>query len=204
MKITTTLAAIAMTGTAVAALAHSGATGIVKERMDAMKAMGDAVKSVAPMMRGEMDYDADAMRAAARTFQEHAGDAMTELFPEGSGGMPSEAKDAVWEDWDAFAELADRLAVYAEGLEGAAGNGMGQGGQMDTGAMMGGDAGSMMGGGSMMGDASGMMGGSAMMGEGGSGMMTAEHIAEMPTDAAFTMTTEVCSACHSRFRAEDG
>ncbi|SEM80802.1 c-type cytochrome [Palleronia pelagia] len=196
MKITTTLAAIAMTGTTVAALAHSGATGIVKERMDGMKAMGDAVKSVAPMMRGEMEYDADTMRAAARTFQQHAGEAMTELFPEGSGGMPSEAKDAVWEDWDAFADLADRLAVYAEGLEGAAGNGMGQGGQMGTG--------SMMGGGSMTGDASGMMGGSAMMGAGGSDMMTAEHIAEMPVDAAFTMTTEVCSACHSRFRAEDG
>ena len=38
-------------GVASAALAHSGATGLVKERMVAMSAMGDAIKSVAPMMR---------------------------------------------------------------------------------------------------------------------------------------------------------
>ena len=57
MKRTMILAAIAVTGTAVAALAHSGATGVVKDRMEAMKAMGDAVKTVTPMMRGEAEYD---------------------------------------------------------------------------------------------------------------------------------------------------
>ncbi len=195
MRKTTILAAIAATGTAVAAFAHSGATGIVKERMDAMVAMGDAVKSVAPMMRGEAAYDADLMREAARTFRAHSGDALTELFPEGSGGAPSEAKDAVWSEWDRFTALAEQLGIYAEGLEGAAGNGLaGAGGSMDAGAMMGGSSG--MGSGSMM-------GGSTMMGTDASGMMRAADIAAMPADAAFNMTTQVCSACHSRFRAED-
>ena len=38
---------------------------------------------------------------------------------------------------------------------------------------------------------------------GGGGMMDAAAIAEMPADAAFAMTTQVCSACHERFRAEE-
>lgn len=108
MKKTTIVAAVLIAGTAVTAFAHSGATGIVKERMDAMLAMGKAVKTVAPMMRGETAYDAETVRDAARLFQQHAGESMTNLFPEGTGGMPSEAKDEVWTDWDRFAALASR------------------------------------------------------------------------------------------------
>jgi cytochrome c556 len=182
MKKTTATAAILIAGTAVTALAHGGATGIVKERMDAMAAMGDAVKTVTPMMRGEAAYDADTLRDAARTFQEHSGEAMTSLFPEGSGGKPSEVKDTVWTEWDSFAALADQLSEYSKGLERAAGNGLGG---MQNGSMMG--SGSMMGGTSMM---------------GGSDVMSASDIAAMPADGAFNMTMQVCSACHSRFRAE--
>ena len=201
MKRTMILAAIAVTGTAVAALAPSGATGVVKDRMEAMKAMGDAVKTVTPMMRGEAEYDADVMREAARTFQEHSGEAMTELFPEGSNQAPSEAKDLIWSDWERFEDLARQLEVHAEGLEGAAGNGLAGGGNMGTGSMMGGSSG--MGSGSMMGGSSMMGSGSGMMGDAATGMMSAEDIAQMPADAAFNMASQVCSACHSRFRAED-
>ncbi len=86
MKKTTIVAAVLIAGTAVTAFAHSGATGIVKERMDAMLAMGKAVKTVAPMMRGETAYDAETVRDAARLFQQHAGESMTKLVPEGTGG----------------------------------------------------------------------------------------------------------------------
>ncbi len=155
--------------------------------MGAMMVMGKAVKSVTPMMRGETAYDAEALRAAARTFQTHAGTALTEQFPEGSGGSPSEAKDEVWQDWTRFTDLADQLETYARGLEMAAANGLGSSGSTGAGAMMGGS--SMMGGGSMMGNAV--------------DMISAEAIGAMPADAAFKMTTQVCSACHARFRAED-
>ncbi|MDA5095887.1 cytochrome c, partial [Aliiroseovarius sp. KMU-50] len=67
-----------------------------------------------------------------------------------------------------------------------------------------GSSGTMMGNGSaMMGGGSAMMGAGTMMGSGmmGNGM-TAEHIAEMPADGAFVMLTQVCSACHTKFRAE--
>jgi cytochrome c556 len=190
MKKTTITAAVLIAGTAVTAFAHGGATGIVKERMDAMLAMGKAIKTVAPMMRGETAYDAGTVSDAARLFQQHAGESMTKLFPEGTGGMPSEAKDEVWTDWDRFAALASQLEEYSEGLERAADNGLGgMGGDTSM------DGASMMGGGSMMGSDTTMMG--------GGGMMDAAAIAEMPADAAFAMTTQVCSACHERFRAEE-
>lgn len=195
MKKTTIAAAVLIAGTAVTAFAHGGATGIVKERMDAMLAMGRAVKAVAPMMRGETAYDAETVRDAARLFQQHAGESMTKLFPEGTGGMPSEAKDEVWTDWDRFTALAAQLEEYSKGLEQAAENGLGNtGGNTSKGGA------TMMSGGSMMGGNT-MMGGDSMMG--GSTMMDAAAIAQMPVDASFAMTTQVCSACHERFRAEE-
>ncbi|MDP2520620.1 cytochrome c [Shimia thalassica] len=187
MKKTTVLATLIATSTAFAALAHGGATGIVKERMDAMADMGKAVKAITPMMRGETDYDAKVVRQAAATFSRHAGESMTDLFPEGSGGMPSEAKDAIWSKWAEFSALAGQLGIVSEGLAGAADNGL-----------MGGGSGMMGSGSGMMGSGSGMMGGSGAMGR----AMTAAQISEMPVDGAFTMLTQVCSACHTQFRAE--
>ena len=193
MKKTTVLAAIVATSTALTAFAHGGATGIVKDRMDAMADMGKAVKAVTPMMRGEIDYDADVVRRAAATFSRHAGDSMTDLFPEGSGGMPSEAKDAIWSKWEEFSALAEQLGVVSEGLAGAADNGLMVTGSstMSTDTMMGGGSG-------MLGGGSSMMGGTGAM----ENTMTAAQISEMPVDGAFTMVTQVCSACHTKFRAE--
>ncbi len=191
MKYPTVLAALLVTSTALAAYAHGGATGIVKERMDAMSAMGEAVKAITPMMRGETALDPDEVRSAAVTIGDHAGTGLIELFPEGSGGAPSESKDAIWTNWDEFSELADRLETYADGLAKAAENGLmpsNQAGMSST---------TMMGGSSMMGA------GSAMMGGGNTSMaMGANDIAGMPVDAAFAMVSQVCSACHTQFRAE--
>ena len=164
----------------VAALAHSGATGVVKSRMEAMKEMQAAVKIVAPMMSGSTAYDAAAVRSAAETFLRHSGEAMTTNFPEESVEPPSEALPTIWQEWDRFEGLAMQLGVMAEGLSLASENGL-------------------HGGSGMMGSGSGMMmGGSPnMMG------MTAEQIGQMPADGAFAMTTQVCAACHDRFREED-
>ncbi|WP_170362736.1 c-type cytochrome [Ruegeria arenilitoris] len=174
---------------AVTALAHGGATGIVKERMDGMSAMKDAMKTLTPMMQGKTPYDAGTVRDAAETIGRHAGDSMTRLFPEGSDGMPSEAKPAIWQDWDAFAELAEQLQTYAEGLALAADNGL-----MMAGA---GQGSGLMGGSGMMGGAS-MMGGGAMTG----GPPGREELSEMPADGVFMMLGQTCSACHTRFRSE--
>lgn len=183
----TAVAAIAVAATTVAAFAHGGATGVVKERMDAMGAMQKATKALTEMMRGQTQYDAAAVREHAVTIRSHAGEAMTDLFPEGSNGMPSEARDEVWSDWDQFSALADRLERLSKGLEKAAGN------------QPGGDAGSASGTASMMGSHSMM--GTSMMG-GDADMPNDEMLAQMPADAVFGMVAQTCSACHTQFRIE--
>lgn len=179
--------------------AHSGATGIVKERMDGMMVMGKAVKEITPMMRGKVDYDAEAVRAFAETLGEHSGAAMTRLFPEGTGGAPSVAKPKVWTNWEGFEALAMQLQTLSEGLALAADNGV-KGSGPATGGMVDGD--SMMGGSSMMGGDS-MMGGSGMMGAGPAmNDLGPEELSEMPADAVFRMVSQTCASCHTKFRAE--
>lgn len=171
---------------AVAALAHGGATGVVKERMDGMGAMQEAMKVLTPMMQGQSDYDPDVVRAQASIIATHAGDALTSLFPEGSVEGPSEAKAEIWQDWEGFATLAEQLRSGADGLASAAGNGLMMSGDAPAAGMM--DQGGMMGG--------GMMGG--MMDQD----IGAMDFAQMPADGAFMMMGQACAACHTRFRAE--
>lgn len=167
--------------------AHGGATGVVKERMDGMGVMKEAMKVLTPMMRGQVEYDAAIVRERAEDISNHAGEALTKLFPEGSLDAPSEAKPEIWQDWREFSALADQLRVMADGLVEASENGLMMGGETSAaGGMMGGQSGSMMGGG--------------MMGTGASGGMM--DLSQMPADGVFTMMGQVCSACHTRFRIE--
>lgn len=199
MKARTIIVAGALSVTAIAAaLAHGGATGIVKERMDAMGVMSDVMKALTPVMRGEQDYSADVVRQGATQIRDHAGEAMTKLFPEGSNDKPSEARPEIWTNWDEFQAMAERLELLASGLEQAAGNGLMMASQSgsDTSSMMGtGKSGAgMMGG-------QGMMNGGQMMGTGGA-MPTAEALAAMPADGVFNMVAQTCSSCHTKFRLE--
>lgn len=161
-----------------AAFAHGGATGIVKERMDAMSAMSQAAKSMGSMMRGNVTYDADTVRAAAAEIKAHAGSAMTQLFPAESDGMPSEARAEIWSDWDRFSELAMRLEVLAIGLEAAAENGVDMAGGNHAGGAMGSQS---------------MMAADAMS-------VDRQALAAMPANAVFNMVAQTCSACHAEFR----
>lgn len=191
------LGGAAIASLSAAAFAHSGATGVVKERMNAMKSMGDAIKRIKPMMSGEAGYDESAVREAAQSIAAEAGKAMTGKFPEGSTEHPSETLPRTWEEWDRFTTLATQLETAAQGLALAAGNGL-----HGDGHMMSGQSGMM--GGNMLGDNSGMMGSGMMMGDGAMPEgMTAEHIGQMPTDGAFMMVTQTCSACHDRYRQDD-
>ena len=191
------MTALVASSVGLAALAHSGATGVMKERMDAMGEMGDEMKRLAPMMRGQTEYDPDVVRSAADTMIGHAGTQMTELFPEGSNGEPSEALDTIWEDWEEFAALAEALRTSAEGMKLAADNGLVGQGEMPGGGMMGTGQG-------MMGTGQTMMGGNQpMMGAAPTQMMTTEMLDEMPVNAGFMAVTQTCSACHQKFRAEE-
>ncbi|MGI9408277.1 MAG: c-type cytochrome [Hyphomicrobiaceae bacterium] len=101
--------------------AHSGATGVVKERMEMMKSMGNSMKELAAMVRGKQEYDAGRVRAIAASMQGHA-KMIPAMFPKGSNKMPSEAKETIWSDPAGFASSAKALANYAGKLAGAADN----------------------------------------------------------------------------------
>ncbi len=191
------MVAIILAATTTVALAHSGATGIVKERMDAMSEMGKTIKELATMMRGEKAYDANIVRTGAALIGKHSGDAMTGLFPKGSKHGPSEAREEIWTNWEEFKSLSNRLELLAAGLSDAADNGL----MVDV-AKSGTGSSNMMGqstmGGSMMG---GSMMGSSMMAEGGH-IPDPEMLASMPADGVFNMLTQTCSACHTKYRLE--
>ena len=191
--IISTLAAAAIASAA--AYAHGGATGVVKERMDSMGILGDAVKSLTSIMQGQVSYDAEIVRQNAVEIQQHAGEVLTRLFPEGSLDKPSEARPQIWSDWEDFDALAARLEEFAKGLEDAADNGLmlsGNAPASTPGTMMG--TGAMPGAGGMMGTGGGMMG----LDDG----PDSEMLASMPADGVFNMLAQTCSSCHTKFRIE--
>lgn len=104
---------------AVPAIAHMGAKGIVKERMEVMMAIGKAMKSMSSMARGKTPMNAANVAASAGEVAAH-GKRIVALFPEGSGGGVSEATPEIWQDPDGFRRSADELVSAAEALRVAA------------------------------------------------------------------------------------
>jgi len=167
-------------------LAHNGATGIVKERMDLMDKLKVAMKSLATIYRGGQVYDAQQVREAATIIEQHSANTMARLFPEGSVQHPSTAKANIWRNWDDFANLADRQQLISQGLFSAAGNPpQQQNSQLSN--MMGTPPPSMLSNSQLM----------------GASENTAEDYASMPSNQVFKKLTDNCSSCHSRFRAKN-
>ena len=97
------------------ALAHEGATGVVKERMDLMKRQQKDMKLIGDMAKGKTTFDAAKAAEAARDIGETA-KKIHELFPQGSTGGKSEALDTIWKEWDRFIANADDLDSVANEL----------------------------------------------------------------------------------------
>lgn len=167
-------------GLALGALAHSGAMGIVKERMDGMMVMGKSMKSLAMIVKGVKDYDAETIQVAARAIEKHSGENLTKLFPkDGKKQKISVAKDEIWANWEEFEALSMRLQLLSQGLAASAENGLGDGSSSMTGS-------------------SSMMGTDMTSGE----LPSLEMLAGMSPDKIFPMIANTCSSCHSKFRAE--
>ena len=113
--------AIALSLTAFGAFAHSGATGVVKERMDGMKAMSNATKALGAAKAGVVPFTPDLVTRAATELRTQAEAAKT-LFPEGSAMGPSEALPAIWTERAGFDALLDDLIEATDALEAAAGD----------------------------------------------------------------------------------
>lgn len=122
---TRTAAVIFLSSLALGAVAHahSNATGVVKERMEAMKAIGKSTKTIVSMMQGKQDYDVDAIAAAAGDIADHAGESLLHQFPKGSLDTPTEALPAIWEDWATFKSMVEELRREAVLLQAVADNG---------------------------------------------------------------------------------
>ncbi len=106
---------------AVSASAHSGAKGVVKQRMDAMGDISEQMKLLGAMMKKQTDFNPAAASKAADVIAGHASHIPT-LFPEGSNEHPSEALPAIWADWAKFEAIAAELKDGASELSVTAGS----------------------------------------------------------------------------------
>jgi len=114
--------ALAVAGGASLVDAHSSATGVVKERMDLMTGMADAMKVIGPMFKGEAPFQPQIVAEKAAYLAEHA-DKIPLLTPEGSNEHPSEALPAIWQDWDRYVAEANFMAEEGRKLVAIAENG---------------------------------------------------------------------------------
>jgi len=97
------------------AQAHSGATGIVKKRMETMKDVGAVMKELGAMVKGDARFDPSAVARRAGDLKVHAAN-MPTLFPEGSIHGPSEALPQIWKDFERFSRIASDLESAAAAL----------------------------------------------------------------------------------------
>lgn len=100
------------------ALGHDGATGIVKERMDAMKDMGRQSKLVARMFKGEVAFNKSELIKTADLFVSH-GSKMDEQFPDtemSRTGSKTEALPLIWEERADFTGHTERFLQDSEEL----------------------------------------------------------------------------------------
>ena len=113
-----TVAGFVLAACATLALAHEGATGVVKERMDLMDRQKDDMKIIGDMAKGNTPFDASKAAEAARDIGVTA-KKIHELFPEGSLDKESEALPAIWKEWDRFTRNAEDLDRVANELAAA-------------------------------------------------------------------------------------
>ena len=104
------------------AVPHTGATGPIKHRMEIMKSMGTATKTIQAMLTGKRAYDKAHVALLANEIAGHV-PKLPKLFPKGSDKHPSEAKPVIWSDWDGFNASLKALHAEARKLAEVASNG---------------------------------------------------------------------------------
>lgn len=118
LRKTTIITALALSCSfSVLAYAHSGATGIIKERMDFFTQSKDNLKAIKTHFR---NGDLDAIVPLATQIRDWA-EKMPAYFPAGSDGKPSEASPQIWLDFSGFEhaanannQAANQLAIAAK------------------------------------------------------------------------------------------
>ena len=88
-------------------LAHEGATGIVKERMDKFKMSKKMMQTIHKSIQNE---DFGTIEKSATTLH-NWGKEMIRYFPEGSDVAPSEASADIWLDPDGFKKAVNNFEL---------------------------------------------------------------------------------------------
>ncbi len=96
--------------------AHKGAKGVVKQRMDGMKAMGAELKALGLIASGRAPYDGAKLKDAARVIKQQAAQ-LPKAFPKGSMQHPSQSLPVIWQRWAEFEALFRSLGDHAAALE---------------------------------------------------------------------------------------
>ena len=93
----------------------------VTDRQTTMKGVGDAMKALAAIAKGEADFDAAVVKSNAEKLAKLMEDAKA-MFPEGSltGEKPSRAKPEIWSDNANFVKIFDDSIAAAKEVAGAA------------------------------------------------------------------------------------
>lgn len=99
------------------AFAHSGVTNpVVKARMDLMKEVQEATAVLGKMARQAVPFDSAKAEAARLRLIETATE-IPEAFAAPETDPNSEARPAIWRDWDTFQSSAERMQTVAQTLD---------------------------------------------------------------------------------------
>jgi cytochrome c556 len=95
------------------AVAHEGAVGIVKERMDAMEAMAKSMKAIGERLKANCELGAIQVEAEnIHRLSQH----IAHMYPPGSTQHPTHAKGAIWKNWSDFEAKARALETESAKL----------------------------------------------------------------------------------------
>jgi cytochrome c556 len=90
---------------------------VIKERQDHLEKIGDAVKPVGAMYKGEADFDLAKVQAALKVIQEKA-PLLPPLFPDDSKtGNDTEALPIIWDEKADFESRYKKLGEAAKAAE---------------------------------------------------------------------------------------
>lgn len=103
-----------LVGLSFAAVAHSGVESqAVAARMESMKTIGGAMKTLGSMAKGTVEFDATTAQAAIDAIAVQSGK-IPELFEVQETDPMSEAKPEIWTNWDDFTSKAMALNAAAQ------------------------------------------------------------------------------------------
>ena len=98
-------------------VAHEDSTGTVKERMQLMNNLGEAMKAFSLILRAQNNYNIESLSSIIGKIKDHSGENLTKLFLEKSMDITSRANPSILDSWPDFSRIASDLFNESERLE---------------------------------------------------------------------------------------